>query len=214
MESTDAMLLLLRWNVAEMHRRFFFPQAYADPLKVAEERRHGLDLRAHLFAHSNVRDIHDRAMRSGRGRTAVFGFWAPLATFDFVAHAPRHTEIALNARVQYKVVGGETDRRVYVVVAPFIPNFLGTDADAFYITAFPSARYFTMGSIAFWTLLGFFTLLWMLEGPPRLIYGLVAAASAYVVLYIATVLWKRAAVHRFMASFEELTVNLTGETFL
>lgn len=210
MESTDEMLLLLRWNVAEMRRRFFVPQAYADPLQVAEERRLGLDLRERVFAHSNLRDIHDRALRAGR---TTFGFWAPLATFDFVAHPPRHTEIALNARVQYKATGDETDRRVYVVIAPHIPNVDGTDADAFYIVAFPSARYFATASILFWMLLGFCTLIWMLEGPPRLIYGLLAAAVAHIVLYVATVLWKRAAVHRFMATFEELRIT-TGEAFL
>lgn len=206
MDGTDEMLLLLRWNVVEMHRRHFCPQAYADPLKVAEERRAGLELRARLFAHSNLRDIHDRAARAGR---TTFGFWLPLAAFDAVANTPRHVEIAINARAQYKVTGD----RVYVAVAPHIPNVRGADADAFYVTAFDSARYFATASIVFWVLLCFFTLIWLLEGPPRLIYGLAAAAGAYVALYIATVLWRRAAVHRFLATFEELRVT-TGDAFL
>ncbi len=213
MEETDDLFHLLRWNVSEMHRRFFFPQAYADPIKVADERHKAMALRE-IFSRSNLRDIHDRALRTSRGNV-TFGFWAPLTVLDHVMYTPRHAEIALNARVQYKVAAqGSDGERVYVIVAPWIPNYDGADADAFYITSFHSARLFAQATWVFFALLLFFALLWLIEGPPRMIYVLVAAAVLYGVMYVALLFVRRAYIHRRMASFEQLLVNSTAEAFL
>lgn len=210
MEDTDALHLLLRWNVSEMHRRFFFPQAYADAMKVAQEREVAMELRRLLIA-TNLRDIHDRSLRMSGGKV-VFGFWAPLSTLDYVKYTVRHMEIAINARVQYKIK--EADQRVYVAILPWIPNVAGSDVDAFFLPSFPLSRYLQYVSLLFWLLWSFILMLTILEGPRRLFGWMIGIAIVYWILYLMWIVGRRLYINAWLASLEPLLKRDVEDGFL
>lgn len=210
MEDADEVLRLLRWNTAEMRRHFFFPQAYADPLKVNLEKALGLELRT-LMLHTNYREIHDRSLRLTGGKV-IFGFWAPLTTLDYVKYQVRHMEIAINARVQYKIK--DSENKVYVVVSPWISNGNGIDADAFSWSPtvfFPLLSHFT---VFFWGLWAFLSMLYVLEGTRALRNFLLCTAGMYFFIVFGWSIAKRIALNRWLSSLEELCKREVEDGFL
>lgn len=210
MEEADEVLRLLRWNTAEMNRSFFFPQAYADPLIVNMEKATGLELRT-LILHTNYREIHDRSMRLNGGNV-TFGFWAPLSTLDYVKYHVRHMEIAINARVQYKI--REDECKVYVIVAPWIANVRGFDVDAFAWNPFSGFPIILQLKLVFWFLWAFLSMLYVLEGTRALGVFLLATAGAYVFISVVLIIGRRIALNQWLSSLEEMQKREVEDGFL